>query len=193
MKKFRKKTIILDLDETLIHADFDNQFSEHDHIITFTYDNDEVSVPIIVRPGLYEFLHGISQKFEIIVFTASKREYADAVLNYLDPENNYFKHRFYRENCIAIKNKVFVKDLRIFSNRRHEDIVIVDNSLYSFMNQISNGVLINSFYNNKEDRELFNLMNYIQNYLLNISDTRIVNEKVFNFSTIINEVSCEVL
>jgi len=185
--KFRK-TLILDLDETLIHADFNGQFTGHDQIITFKSEDEDISVPIFIRPGVQEFLSKISKNFEIFIFTASKKEYADAVLNYLDPENNYFKQRFYRENCISVKNKVFIKDLRIFSNRKPEDIVMVDNSLYSFANQISNGVLINSFFDDKDDKELFNLMNYLENYMLNITDTRIINEKVFNFSSLIEEV-----
>jgi len=183
----RKKTLILDLDETLIHADFDENFSFHDKIITFQADGYEVSVPIFLRPGVVNFLKAAKENFEICVFTASKQEYADAVLNYLDPENNIFRHRLYRQHCICIKNKVFVKDLRILVNRKLEDIIMVDNSLYSFTNQISNGVLINSFYNDRNDNELLNLLNYLQLYLLSASDVRIVNEKFFNFKMILEE------
>jgi Dullard-like phosphatase family protein len=181
------KTLILDLDETLIHSDFDGKYKDHDHTVTFISDNEEISVPVLIRPGLFEFIKNISEHFEIIVFTAGVKDYADAVLNYLDPDDRYFKHRFYRHDCINIANRVFIKDLRIFVNRREEDIIIVDNSLYSFSNQISNGVLINSFYNDKDDRELFNLLNYLCNYLREVEDVRLINEQVFNFSTIMNE------
>lgn len=184
-----KKTLILDLDETLIHADFDNTYSNHDCVVYFKYFDDEVSVPIFIRPGLNQFLEKISENFEILIFTASIKEYADAVLNQLDPENKYFKQRFYRHNCICVKNKVFIKDLRIFENRKQENLIMVDNSLYSFTNQMSNGVLINSFYNDKNDSELLNLLNYLQNYLQNISDVRSINEKIFNFNSIIDEFS----
>ena len=185
-----KKTLILDLDETLIHSDFDNFYCNHDSIIIFTYNNEEVTVPIFIRPGLFEFLHNISQIFEIFIFTASIREYADAILNQLDPENKYFKFRFYRNDCLNVNNKIFIKDLRIFQNRNQENIIMVDNSLYSFTNQISNGVLINSFYNDKEDRELYNLFSYLKNYMQNINDVRSINEQIFNFSSIIEEFSC---
>lgn len=183
----KQKTLILDLDETLIHADFDNRLVGHDHLITFKYEDYEVSVPIFIRPGLFEFLEAVSETYEVFVFTASKKEYADAVLNFLDPENRFFKQRFYRENCISIKNRVYIKDLRIFLNRKQENIIMVDNSLYSTTNQISNGVLINSFYNDKEDKELLNLLNYLQNFLLNVPDVRSMNEKIFNFSSILDE------
>jgi CTD small phosphatase-like protein 2 len=182
-----QKTLILDLDETLIHADFDNKYTQHDQTVTFYSEGQEINVPILIRPGLFEFLQKISEYFEIIVFTAGVKEYADAVLNYLDPEDKFFKYRFYRHNCINIANRVFIKDLNIFLNRKQENIIIVDNSLYSFSNEISNGVLINSFYNDKDDKELMNLLNYLCNYLREVDDVRLINEQVFNFSTIMNE------
>lgn len=182
-----RKTLILDMDETLVHADFGNYYSGHDHIVTFLYEDEEVTVPIFVRPGLSEFLQKVSEHFEIVVFTASKKEYADAILNLLDPDNKYFKHRFYRDNCICIQNKVFIKDLRVFVGRKLEDLILLDNSLYSFSNQLSNGVLINSFYNDKEDKELLNALSYLVNYLLQSSDVRTVNEQVFNFPAIMEQ------
>jgi Dullard-like phosphatase family protein len=184
-----KKTLILDLDETLIHADFDNNFDQHDHIVTFIHNEEEVQVPIILRPGLFKFLESISENFEVFIFTASKKEYADAILNYLDPENKFFKQRFYRENCINVNNRVFIKDLRIFNNRKIENIVILDNSLYSFTNQLSNGILINSFYNDQEDSELNNVYNYLQQYILGAPDARVINEQIFNFRMIFDELS----
>jgi Dullard-like phosphatase family protein len=187
-----KKTLILDLDETLIHADFDGNWSEHDHTVTFLYEGHEVRVPIILRPGLFTFLEKIAEIFEIFIFTASKKEYADAILNYLDPENKIFKNRFYREHCINVKNRVFIKDLRMFGNRKPENLIILDNSLYSFSNQLSNGILINSFYNDKDDRELFNVYNYLEQYLQNAPDSRAVNEQIFSFNLILQEYSKQV-
>jgi Dullard-like phosphatase family protein len=183
-----QKTLILDMDETMIHADFDGKYNNPDHTITFICDGEENSVPIFIRPGLFEFLKNTYEMFEIIVFTAGVKEYADAVLNYLDPDGKYFKYRFYRHNCISVGNRVCIKDLRMFINRKQEDIIIVDNSLYSFSNNLSNGVLINSFYNDKEDRELNNLLNYLNQYLREADDVRLVNEQVFGFSSILNEI-----
>jgi CTD small phosphatase-like protein 2 len=186
------KTLILDLDETLIHADFDRIYKDYDAIINFVYNGEETQVPIFIRPGLFEFLQLASQNFEIFIFTASIKEYADAVLNFLDPQKKVFKFRFYRNDCINVKNRIFIKDLRIFTNRKQENIIIVDNSLYSFTNQISNGVLINSFYNDQEDRELLNLMSYL-NILQDSQDVRVLNESVFNFNLISESIHSLVL
>jgi Dullard-like phosphatase family protein len=183
-----KKTLILDLDETLIHSDLDNRLGSHDHVISFKYEDEEIQIPINFRPGLMDFLRAVTENFEVIIFTASKKEYADVILNYIDPENKIFAKRLYRESCINIENKIYIKDLRIF-NRKMEDMIIVDNSLYSFSNQLSNGILINSFYNDREDQELANLLNYLQQYIHGSPDVRSVNESIFNFSTILEEIS----
>lgn len=53
---------------------------------------------------------------------------------------------------------MYVKDLRIFEHcRRMEDIVIVDNAVYSFGFQLENGIPIIPFYEDKEDEELLHL------------------------------------
>ncbi len=80
-----------------------------------------------------------------MIFTASKKEYADVILDFLDPENKFIVKRLYRESCILI-NKMYVKDLRIFSNRELKNIVIVDNCEHSFWHNLSNGIPIISFY-----------------------------------------------
>ena len=158
-------------------------------MLEFTHENETISFNLHLRPGLFEFLSFIKEKFEIVIFTASRKEYADCILNYLDPEHNIFDCRLYRDDCIPIKNKVFIKDLRIFKNRSLRNLIIVDNSYYSFSNQVNNGILITSFYENENDNELLNLKKYLQNiYEFDIDDVRIINEQVFNLEGIKNEI-----
>jgi TFIIF-interacting CTD phosphatase-like protein len=114
------------MDETMIHADFDGKFINHYHIIHFISDAVEHKVPIFICPGLIEFLNNTFEAFELIVFTAGVKEYADAVINYIDPGDKYFKHRFYRHNCINVSNRIFIKDLRMFINIKQKNIIIVD-------------------------------------------------------------------
>lgn len=67
----------------------------------------------------------------------------------------------YRDNCIQTKEGFYVKDLRIIQNRRLEDLVIVDNSVYSFAFQVDNGIPIIPFYDDKEDEEMLHLIYYL--------------------------------
>ena len=54
-----------------------------------------------------------------------------------------------------------MKDLRIISNRSLNDMVIVDNSVYSFSFQINNGIPIIPYYEDKEDEEMLHLIYYL--------------------------------
>ena len=210
-----KKILLLDLDETLIHADFDGEFEndkniKYDTIIKFLShsnekidknggklrlsenENEEISVGIFIRNGVYEFLSEVSKFFDVGIFTASVKEYADAVINFLDPENKFIKFRLYRNNCIRFNDCFSVKDLRILKNVDLKNIILIDNSMYSFAAQLTNGILINSFYENKNDCELFNVLGYLINFILPAEDVREVNEKFFNFQKILNDLKCEI-
>jgi Dullard-like phosphatase family protein len=213
-----KKILLLDLDETLIHADFNREFindkkNKYDAIITFEENETEFEeneedfylkrkiklekieekkkkykVGIFVRKGAKQFLAEVSKYFEVGIFTASVKEYADAVIDYLDPNKNMIKFRLYRSNCININDRVFIKDLRIIKGVDLKDILLIDNSIYSFSAQLTNGILINSFYNDKNDIELFNVLGYLLNFLLKVDDVRIINEEFFNFQKISNDL-----
>lgn len=52
----------------------------------------------------------------MITFTASDQSYADAILDYIDPKNEYIDYRLYRHNCVPTEFG-FVKDLRVIRNR----------------------------------------------------------------------------
>mmetsp|Transcript_22978 Transcript_22978/g.22715 ORF Transcript_22978/g.22715 Transcript_22978/m.22715 type:complete len:90 (-) Transcript_22978:13-282(-) len=71
-----------------------------------------------------------------------------------------------------------VKDLRIFLDRKIQDIAIVDNSAYSFAFQLDNGIPIISWTNRKEDTELLNLIDYLKQ-LSEADDIRAFNRKKF--------------
>ncbi len=215
-----KKILLIDLDETLIHSDFDLEYLndkkvKYDTIIKFKdtesdfeenyedyYDmrrkklkhelfneEKEYKVGVFIRKGAKEFLTEVSKYFVVGIFTASVKAYADAVIDYLDPNKNLIQFRLYRNNCINVNDKIFVKDLRIIKGIDIKDIILLDNSIYSFSAQINNGILVNSFFNDKNDIELYNVLGYLLNFLVKAEDVRVVNEQFFNFDKIINELS----
>ena len=71
--------MVLDLDETLIH--YFEMGSEGGHFL--------------VRPGAEKFVKEMSQIYEVVIFTAGMQDYADWVLDQLDP-HGYIKYRLYR-------------------------------------------------------------------------------------------------
>ena len=66
----------------------------------------EYKVGIFVRKGAKQFLNEVSKYFEVGIFTASVKEYADAIIVFLDPNKNMIKFRLYRYNCIYINDKI---------------------------------------------------------------------------------------
>jgi CTD small phosphatase-like protein 2 len=57
---------------------------------------------------------------------------------------------------------VFIKDLRVISDRDIKDIVIVDNSIVSFAFQLSNGIPISSFTGAADDEELLYMVTLLE-------------------------------
>lgn len=114
-----------------------------------------------IRPYARECLREVNKHYEVCVFTASIKAYADVIIDYLDPEGDLVQHRLYRDSCILHPEKVYMKDLRIFSNRNLDKIVLVDNAVYSFMNQLNNGIPIVSYRNNEHDDQLKHLTSFL--------------------------------
>ena len=169
--------------------DDDNESTSDDD--SKDYSNEKILnvVGIFLRPGVRQFLEEVSKNFEVGIFTASVPEYANAVINYLDPDNKFIKFRLYRNNCVNVGNLLKVKNLNIFKNIPNKKIIMLDNNIYSFSAQLNNGILINSFYNDKNDNELSNVLNYLNNYILPAEDVRKINEPFFGFKKIIDDIN----
>jgi CTD small phosphatase-like protein 2 len=157
----RKKTLILDLDETLVHCN-DSLDQPYDHLINIKLaDGDIIDVGVNLRPGLHAFLKQVSRLYEIVIFTASQSFYANEVLNIVDPSNELISYRLFYDHCFKSQGGHLIKDLRIIKNRHLANVVLVDNAAYSYAMQTENGVPIIPFFNDKRDVELAELSAYL--------------------------------
>ena len=118
-----------------------------------------------------------------MVFTVSHKWYADVILNHIDPENKYFQHRLYRDHCIKTTDNVYVKDLRVLRNRDLKETILVDNAVYSFGAQLSNGIPITPFKDDLEDQEFLSLINFIK-YLGTQDDMRAACRESFKLEQV---------
>jgi len=161
-----RKTLVLDLDETLVHSSF-RPVPGPDFIISIELDGVTHRVYVQKRPGVDHFLEEMGSKFEVVVFTASLDKYANPVLDILDPKG-FIKVRLFREACVQHYGN-YVKDLSLLG-RRIEDTLIIDNSPFSYMFQPDNAIPITSWFNDKTDRELYDLIPFLLEQIVPCED-----------------------
>ena len=188
-----KKLLILDLDETLAHSDLDfslkDKIQKYDTILHFNSDEEKnIPIPLLIRPWTKEFLDYAVQEFDLVIFTASDKQYANEIIDFIEKDKKYFKMRLYRNHCLFIEPGLYIKDLRIFSDYKNiEDIIILDNSLFSFANQLNNGILITSFFYDLNDTFLENVKCYLE-YIKIQKDIRLMNKESFRFEEIKEDI-----
>lgn len=90
----------------------------------------------------------MSKLFEIIIFTASHKSYANQIIDKLDPQSKWVTHRLFRDNCVSTQAGMHIKDLRVL-NRNLKDLVLVDNAAYSYAFQLDNGIPVIPYVDNK--------------------------------------------
>ena len=180
------------MDETLIHAEIlpasAKPIEDADFKIMLKNLNEkgieeEFNVFVKMRPFYDECIENLSKYYEIVVFTAGEQEYADAILDILDPDG-YISKRLYRQHCICEQGKYYVKDLRIIEDRKLENIILVDNSIISFAFNMDNGVPCSAFYRwTKNDEELLYLHSYLDD-IFHEDDILLFNKKKFELRAI---------
>jgi Dullard-like phosphatase family protein len=147
-------TLVLDLDETLVH-----------------YIDTHNRGKYLPRPFVNDFLSEMAEFFEIVVFTASLQDYADWILDDLDKEK-VIRHRLYRHHTIPA-GTFFLKDLNKIG-RDIRKVVIVDNVSENFQFNSENGILIKSWYEDQSDTALKELAVFLKQIWENkIEDVRV--------------------
>jgi TFIIF-interacting CTD phosphatase-like protein len=153
-----KPILILDLDETLIGS---------------------IGDEIICRPFAIDMISTLNKVYEIWIWTASERPYAQFIIDWMGISSQ-IRLLLCREDCVSVGGH-YVKDIHRFVNIDEKRVVMVDNLVASFISELTNGIVVGSFYGNSDDTELSDLTCVLQN-LAQEDDVRIKIKEFFNYS-----------
>ncbi|KAI1104707.1 NLI interacting factor-like phosphatase-domain-containing protein [Jackrogersella minutella] len=177
------KTLILDLDETLIHSMSKGGRMGSGHMVEVRLNTTYVGSggqqalgpqhPILYyvhkRPYCDEFLRKVCKWFNLVVFTASVQEYADPVIDWLESERKFFTGRYYRQHC-TFRHGAFIKDLSSIEPDLSK-VMILDNSPLSYMFHQDNAIPIQGWINDPTDNDLLHLVPLLEG-MQYVSDVR---------------------
>mmetsp|Transcript_89184 Transcript_89184/g.237029 ORF Transcript_89184/g.237029 Transcript_89184/m.237029 type:complete len:329 (-) Transcript_89184:155-1141(-) len=168
-----RKTLVLDLDETLIHSSF-RVVPTAELVISVELEGETHSVYVRKRPGVDHLLTEMSQLYEVVVYTASMPQYANKLLDQLD-KGGAVSRRLFRDACTRTPGG-YVKDLSKLG-RDLKDVIIIDNSPICYSLQPSNAIPIKTWRDDPNDRELYDLVPILYS-LVQVEDVPTVLEQV---------------
>ena len=180
-----KLTVVLDLDETLVHSEVSpldatapqrERPPEYEFVLVDSPGSEQgVRVCTWKRPGVDEFLEGLAKFARLVIFTAGTRRYADAVLDRLDPKR-LIADRMYRSDC-SIVQQMYLKDLLKIGSALSRT-VLLDNSPRSWLLAPDNCIPVGSYYFAEVDQELAAHLSTLRS-LENQDDIRPVLKETF--------------
>ena len=173
------KTLLLDLDDTLIHTvpGLSKAMIQHRGQPFISNTNRVVFYP---RPGLFPFLLDVRPNYELIICTASNKVYAQDILQTIDPDNQYFDGLICKEDLPVYKYKRIVKDTRMV-DRLPENIMVIDNEVSYWAREcLPNIIPIKDFEGEKED-DIFDSLAKLLNKHQHDEDARDFIKNMFDF------------
>ncbi|CCE89637.1 Nem1-Spo7 phosphatase catalytic subunit NEM1 TDEL_0A03050 [Torulaspora delbrueckii] len=166
----KRKRLVVDLDETLIHSasrTTSHSNSAQGHMVEIRFAISGVSTLYYVhkRPHCDLFLSKVSKWYDLVVFTASMREYADPVIDWLEGSfSGRFSKRLYRNNCILRDGVGYIKDLSIVCGPTVTlgEVILVDNSPISYAMNVDNAIQVEGWISDPSDTDLLTLLPFLE-------------------------------
>ncbi|KAM3936786.1 CTD small phosphatase-like protein 3 [Leptodactylus fuscus] len=164
-----ESTLVLDL-EVLVESSL---ILQPDAEFTFLtpFQDTYYKVYLKLRPHVREFLHTLCKIYEIFVFTTAKKEYAEKILEILDPQKKLIRHRLYQNHCFCVLGH-YVKDLNVL----HRDLaktVALNTVAYTLPFHLTNRIPIRRWSGNQTDEELLILLPVLEQ-MTHVDDVRVV-------------------
>ena len=147
--------LVLDMDETLLHAEWVS----------------DAAVRVYQRPGVEKFLMDMSEVYDLVLYTAGTRPYAENVMKSVDPSNLVGQH-LYRESCVTRSDGTFMKDLNRVPSVELSRTLILDDTPENFSEQPMNVIPMRKFYDDPSDDVLQTITPFLLEYACTDMDAR---------------------
>ncbi|KAI0772575.1 NIF-domain-containing protein [Irpex lacteus] len=191
------KTLVLDLDETLIHSTsrpmdyrasggilsslgFGRRNKGVGHTVEVVLGGRSTVYHVYKRPFVDYFLRKVSTWYTLVIFTASMQEYADPVIDWLDAGRGILGRRLFRESCTQLPNGNYTKDLSIIEQDLSR-VCLVDNSPICYSMNESNGIPIEGWTNDPHDEALLDLLPVLDSLRFTTDVRRVLGIRGFGF------------
>ena len=125
------------------------------------------------------------------LFTAAGQNQANAILDHIDPQGKYFQHRYYYQHTCNLDDlkggNLQIKDLEIFTagEVKLENILLIDNNIYSFALHLENGIPIQHFFGDQTDQCLLHVIQYLK-HIKDFDNLAAENERIYGFRKMFN-------
>lgn len=161
MNKEEKILLILDLDETLIHATENKLSIEHDFQYAEYY--------VYKRPYLLEFLTEMSTHFKLSVWSSADDTYVNDIVALIKPDEITFEFVWARSRCTLRRDYEldnYVQEKRLKKIKKHgfslERSLIVDDSPEKTKDNFGNAIYVNPYEGDLQDDELILLSSFLK-------------------------------
>lgn len=169
-----KKLLVLDLDETLVHAiDSPLEYAEDFRVGPYF---------VYQRPHLTDFIATVAQDFNVAVWTASGEAYAAQVIERVFP-SGLLQFVWSSKRCTTVRdwatgNYTTIKNLAKLRRQGYalEHIIAVDDTSSRYGRSYGNLVTVREFVGDPNDAELLLLARYLQS-LAAAANVRIIDKR----------------
>ncbi|KAH8367260.1 hypothetical protein KR200_001153, partial [Drosophila serrata] len=167
LQRVAKKTLVLDMDETLITAWIQRQDKRrqsppnvpHDFKFVLSDSKYKGKVYVYKRPHVDHFLNCVSRWYDLVVFTCGTEHYAAPILDFLDNGRGILTKRFYRHNTIDVAG-LKAKYISLCSPDM-ANVLLLDNSNTECSFNVGNCIPIPSYKIGKKDEALLDLLPFL--------------------------------
>lgn len=155
-----KSLLILDLDETLIHA--------VDAPLEIQHDFKAGPYFVYKRPHLDQFIALVSSHFQLAVWSSSTPDYVAVIVDRLFSQDFELQFQWGRDRCVQRyhpewQSSYWVKDLKKVKRAGYDldRVLIVDDTPRKLERNYGNAVYVRSFEGDQSDNELQQLAPYL--------------------------------